>query len=579
LINNDDEDYTTLKEVDDDYTEDEDKRDEENPEHIQGLEICNNVTVLGSISIPEQIKLIKSQLEDENATILDYMFRDAEKRRIVNYEYPITLLASSYAAGILNLINTRCESFCPLAGITQEGCTRYKLPARNEKGFIHRQKPIANLRVHVLIVGEPGTGKNLFMSLFLDPKYGYLQCIGVPNSKPKGMTYPGYAGTVQRDNKGKQTNRYGIAKKYCAGFIGIPEFTDITRSAGESSTALHNAFLEIMEDGEFSRPMANGTLFYYSFSTLWAGTQPGERLNISSGLERRFTFYVINMTKELRDAYDRAKKERHIAVIDEDFIHAIRAYMYQLYRTQLINGIEWSEEYEKYTESIINSGRMITNSDIEYIDNVALGYNFLVYYLDNNAVLHVNLDDRLKALIERLVDSRLSVAVENKLEKDMFTDYLLNSVPKFKDKPVPIRMWDLIYGISKSQTLSFSDVKEKIIQVIKEGYIGTFIYPERYKLDARNQKIENTNVRYIDDNTIYLNSHRYVYAQDVYNYKVEEAYKVLKSYRLELKTQKRKEELDSKYEKAKEKVITGKEEESEEEEEVSDEVDSSEIEK
>jgi hypothetical protein len=400
---------------------------------------------------------------------------------VVSHEKIVPLYLSSVGAHILNFLNVGCArldeegkpdySICPFFG--SEKCPRATLPVLRTGADVNFYKifsQVPDLRVHVMHVAPSGFGKDFFMNIFMDPNHGILPEI-VPHTMVRGfLSEAGYIGTINRDKKGNVSYTYGLAYKYCTGIIGMPEFTNVTlTSQQQHSLQLENDMLEILSGGKINKTMANGVIEYNSYHTLWAGTQPtGGRFNVSTGLGRRFVFFLFLPTKEEQKAFFNAQKNGKYTNFNALELNSLRAYISKLWQVRLVDRIVFTPEYEKFRDSL----PMVNHTNIQLFDNIALGYNFVKSFDPLNPVITVELDEILKSVLFKVAQDRTNIMREAYIEWQLLLPMIFNS-------DVPLRYFDVVREIEKTQMLSYKDAVEKLNLAIKEGVIGTVQYTKK----------------------------------------------------------------------------------------------------
>jgi hypothetical protein len=323
-----------------------------------------------------------------------------------------------------------------------------------------RNGQIPDLRVNILIIAPPGFSKDFLLDFFVNESYGFLS--GVMKSiKITRMTEAGYIGTKDKINN-VYVPVYGLAKKYCDGIIGLSEFFSISVEGKiEYSSQIENALLSALDKGEVNKVLGTIELKYKTYHTLWAATQPGVRLDISSGLGRRLIFYFINPTEKLEKEMITAQKNGVGKSVDWSKIEIIRGYLSKMWSTRYIKGINFTKEYYDFRDTL----PYVVHSDLNLYDNVAIGYNFIQNFNDNEE-LNVVVDDLLSKLLKKIAFDRVLISKQHYSEWSiLFSD--------LGDK-----LWteySLIRHTADKQRLSYFEAKEKVSAAINEGVLGYFI--------------------------------------------------------------------------------------------------------
>ena len=412
---------------------------------------------------------IKMAIGDD---LLNYVSDYLDDLGVVNHQKIIPLYFSSLGAHIMNLLNVGCAvdggSFCPFYKHLDTGCGRYGRESKSPN-FLTKFNMHQDLRAHIMYVAPSGYSKNFFMDMFMDPKYGFLVGTSLPFRKPKSLTEAAYTGTLGGGDKDKRGEPvYGLAKYYCSGILGITEFSSLTNMSDTThSSNLMNFMLEGLETGEIDKFLGQGNIHYYTYHTLWGATQPGYRFDLSSGMGRRLNFHLFIPTKEEEKQYEEAQDQGYTVRPNETILTYIRGYIYKLWNTVNITGVRFSEEYEDWKRQ----HEVIRHTDYNLFDNIAMGYNFVVNYIPQYSgeigVLTVKLDQRLKSMLEDLVQARKMLTSESLVEWLMF-------LHEMDDQPMS--MYQVIRQVQEKQLLTWSDAVQRMKMALDEGIFGQFKY-------------------------------------------------------------------------------------------------------
>ncbi len=389
--------------------------------------------------------------------IIEYTMDYLQSRNVINFDPIIALYFSSIGSHILNLLNIGCTDTCQFHEKTT--CKRWGLESKN-KFFLMRNGQIPDLRSNILLIAPPGFSKDFFIDFFVNESYGFLSTV-MPATKITRMTEAGYIGTKDKINN-IYVPVYGLAKKYCAGIIALSEFFAISVEGKiEYSSQIENSLLSTLDKGEVDKILGAIEIKYKTYHTLWAATQPGVRLNISSGLGRRLNFYFVNPTDKLEHEMINAQKAGVGKSVDFSKIEIIRGYLQKMWSVREIKKVNFTEEYYDFRKTL----PYVVHSDFNLYDNVALGYNFIQNYNDNEE-LNIVVDDLLKRVLKKIAMDRVLISKQNYTEWSI----LLSDI---SDK-----LWTeyaLIRHTADKQRLSYSDAKEKVNDAINEGILGFFI--------------------------------------------------------------------------------------------------------
>ena len=228
----------------------------------------------------------------------------------------LPIFLCSIGAHIFNCLNkcSRCD-FDPDYGNPND----FKIPncplRHSNRPFYTPMSRLADTRVHILIRGMKGSGKNVLIDLFCAEDTGLLHSeqaedLGIGFRTmigPNSATEAGVFGSVNED--GEVVGR-PLARETCGGFLCFEEFSSMVEaSRKEHSTDMKNQLLTSLDSGRVNKGMKHGWVRYFTRYTLWAGTQPA-RFELESGLDRRFFIIDIEMTPERERAYKEAQNKQ-----------------------------------------------------------------------------------------------------------------------------------------------------------------------------------------------------------------------------------------------------------------------------
>jgi len=416
-----------------------------------------------------------------NNDIFGFINEKLTKIGVVEHEIMIPLYLSSVGAHILNLINVACARVEEDSEIDNK---KPKLPVCKNFGTMYCPRTnlfvlrhgedinfykvfgqVPDLRVHLLHVAPSGFSKDFFMSILMDNEFGILPQ-EIPHTIVRGfLSEAGYIGTKTKDNKGNTITIKGLAEMYCAGIIGVPEFSTFMMAMKQThSMQLENDLLELLQGGKINKIMANGTIEFNSYHTLWAGTQPSEgRLDVSTGLGRRLNFYLYLPNKEEQEEYKKAQFRGRFTSFSTAELAALKKYLAKLWETRAINRVEFTNAYEEFRNSL----EIINHTNIQLYDNIALGYNFINNFDATEEVVEVKIDDLLKKILMKVATDRANIMREAYIEWQVILPIIFES-----DKP--LKVYDVVRTIEKTQMLSYKDIIEKLTLAEKEGVVGFF---------------------------------------------------------------------------------------------------------
>ena len=266
---------------------------------------------------------------------------------------------------------------------------------------------LADTRLHILIRGMKGSGKNVLIDLFLKEGTGLLwnahsfSGLGYRTDiGPNSITEAGMFGSV--NDEGEIVGR-PLAREMCGGFLGIEEFSSLTdASKKEHSKDMKNQLLGSTDSGRVKKAMRSGWVEYMTRYTIWGGTQPG-RFELESGLDRRFFIIDIEMTAEKEQAYKRAQSlasnmgiEHRIKQAEK--VQMLRGWFIRRQENAVLNPPRQLKFDDSLSEWLMQEGVRSFESDL--FRRVAIGYWMMQENYSPDPDLHITIDDRLKVILD-----------------------------------------------------------------------------------------------------------------------------------------------------------------------------------
>ena len=345
----------------------------------------------------------------------------------VDVEDKIPIFICSIGAHLFNTAN-KC-SMCdfdpadPEAHFTIDMC-----PLRhNRMPFYTPMSHIPDTRIHILMEGEKGSGKNALIDLFLAEGTGLLYSsqahagVGLNTMMgPASITEAGMFGSVDED--GIIVGR-PLAREMCGGILAFEEISSLWISnKKDHSTDMVNGLLTTTDSGRFRKVMRNGWVSYNTRYTIWGGTQPA-RLELESGLDRRFFIIQIGMSKEKELAYKQAQSAQARMKSDERASLAGQAIAIKdwfLKRQQdvmkhPITGVIFDDELDQWIQQ-----PAVRNFESDLFRRLAIGFAMMQRQW-HGGVLHVAWSDKLEKLLNDSLRMRRNVMDANlRLIKDTY---------------------------------------------------------------------------------------------------------------------------------------------------------------
>ena len=241
---------------------------------------------------------------------IDRVVNFADRNYYVDVQDKIPVFVCSIGAHIFNAINkcSQCDFDIDSASFSIPNC-----PLRHSNSPIYTpMSQVADTRIHILMRGEKGSGKSMLINMFLADGTGLLYNNGAFDAGvgfrtmlgANSITEAGMFGSVDED--GLIVGR-PLAREMCGGFLGFEESSSLTdANKKDHSVDMKNQLLTSLDNGRVQKAMRNGWVSYNTRYTMWGGTQPS-RLEMESGLDRRFFIIDIEMNAEKELAYKEAQ--------------------------------------------------------------------------------------------------------------------------------------------------------------------------------------------------------------------------------------------------------------------------------
>ncbi len=356
------------------------------------------------------------EITNPDISLFEAIMLEAKRRYIVDYEKHVPVYAASLGSMLANQF-----------AITSCGHAEYGDPVQHEQNkrcLRFGKKPsltsvdggmVKDLRLNIMILGPPGGGKGVYPLMFIDQGTGIVPQSIFPSKFMGKITDAGLFGTVRPNPKDNQQpiRNFGMAFRYCSGFIGCEEFNLVKGAAGATfNMNIEDRLLVFLDRGTVETDMANGTYSYSSGSTLWAGNQTDRMWFGSgeSGLSRRVGVDYVYMTEELNQRYKEAAKLRdRIPSISKVRDHFGQRFKYMVDNFH-VQDIRHTAEYNELLATFALGKGSNYYGTVHYEDRVieklAIGYNIVRYWTPGMKVLHLKVDDTLRNMVERQVALR-----------------------------------------------------------------------------------------------------------------------------------------------------------------------------
>ena len=368
----------------------------------------------------------------------------------------------------------RIEEFMPYFVASMGAHQLNILNRKAKKPFYARFGVIPDLRCHMFLVGPPGYGKSFFCDILYDDAFGaaWGNRVGFPNHEIGYVNLASLIGRIAgKDDEGNPILDRGIADEYSEAIIWAEEFSGIREVMGvEYSAGLSDAFLKLCDNGKVERAMANGRFSYQSHSTMWLGTQT-ERLDLPSGLSRRFLFLDLNVTKEEAKEYTKAWHAARNRFPDWEKLKRFRKGFARLSGgLPALESVTFSEDYIKFLK-----GLDTPHINLDIIERLAMGWNLMSTYSFGDTDLVVQAPPKLKRLIIRALEMKYKL-----LGHQEFVGILrwLSNLPKeshmINGKQVMIgcmKETELKQSVAQGQGIPYKEIGPRIQAMDRNGLV------------------------------------------------------------------------------------------------------------
>ena len=363
--------------------------------------------------------------------IFKRMLDFCDKNHIVDVDDKVPIFLCSIGGHLFNTVN-KC-SMCDFA--PREGDDRRFViedcPLRHTNYPIYTPSSrIADTRINILMRGAKGSGKNVLIDLFCAEHTGVLwnpngfAGIGFRTMiGPNSITEAGMFGSVNDD--GEIVGR-PLARETCGGFLCFEEFSSVSdANKKDHSIDMKNQLLTSLDSGRVNKGMRDGWVRYNTRYTVWGGTQHG-RMDLESGLDRRFFIIDINMDADIERLYKEAQNRQACMTQEERAYLAgeildLRAWFIDRQMSVVLNpptGVKFSKEFEQWVMK-----EAVRSFESDLFRRLAIGYHMMCKEEWQGGVIQVEMDDDLLNLLESSLKMRRDVMDEDvRLIKSTFWD-------------------------------------------------------------------------------------------------------------------------------------------------------------
>lgn len=279
--------------------------------------------------------------------------------------------------------------------IASYACHCFNLINQKEKIY-YEGGGIPNLRLHIVNIGAPGTGKTYMMKQMGHADYGIFAGTSKKFQFEGNMTESGLVGTVNRTPTGETQTIEGAASENKYGFILFDEFSALKDAMKQSyNSQLETQLLMSLDTGMVNKRLANGRITYNTNYTLWGGVQP-VRTDLSSGLGRRICVLLhktnISDTERMIDAQFNSM---NISFNEHELKNMRQRIDYWSNSFSMIRKIDFDKSIKKFYKDL---GTHHTNVPI--YNKILIGYTLAKYGAEKYMTISDN-DDEPMELIRR----------------------------------------------------------------------------------------------------------------------------------------------------------------------------------
>lgn len=350
--------------------------------------------------------------------VLDF----CERNYIIDVEDKVPIFLCSIGGHLFNTVN-KC-SMCDFAPIgEEEDKGRFVIedcPLRHDNFPIYTPSSrIADTRIHIIMRGAKGSGKNVLLDIFCAENTGILwnpdsfKGIGFRTMNgSNSITEAGMFGSV--NDEGRIVGR-PLARELCGGFLCFEEFSSVSdANKKDHSIDMKNQLLTSLDSGRVNKGMRDGWVKYNTRYTVWGGTQHG-RMDLESGLDRRFFIIDIVMDAEKEMQYKMAQNKQANMTPEERAYLAgeimdLRAWFIDRQMDIMLNpptSIRFDEDFQKWVMK-----ESVRSFESDLFRRLAIGYHMMAGEW-KGGVLEVKLTEELLKLLEDSLRMRRNVMDED----------------------------------------------------------------------------------------------------------------------------------------------------------------------
>jgi hypothetical protein len=203
-----------------------------------------------------------------------------------------------------------------------------------------------------------------------------------------------------------------LAREMCGGFLGFEEFSALVNAGRKDHSAdITDQLLTSTDNGRVKKVMKAGWVEYTTKFTLWAGTQPA-RFELESGLDRRFFIIDIEMNPEKEMLFKKAQAKQASMPSSEraelvELNLKIREFFTERAMEVIMNPPKGLFFDDAFNEWLFRPE--VRSHEADLFRRLALGHAIMSPEYEGGDVLHIEMTDQLRTILDRCLEMRRTV--------------------------------------------------------------------------------------------------------------------------------------------------------------------------